>query len=440
MEPATIVENFGYSATNHAGGKTGEIGGMVSQAGEVAYYAKVIEPKTFSDKLTASGTFASDDKSYHLQIGFFNADTTNEWRTPNTITLRLQGRGGNFFAYADYCTSKWRAGGQTFTEAADRKSSRAPATVFKSAGKPVKWSITYDPNGNEGKGVLTATVGDHTAVCELDSGHKADGATFNRFGIINVIKSADHGSEAWFDDITINGVTESFDKDPNWEGKNNRKTWRSTIVRPRFDYGFSDTHFAGGKAKGELGGQTFRGDCRYTDRMSAYGDKIGPITLDKPIKASGKVVMTRGVTDSTTLFGFYNSIDSLRKNDSQSEMEPESCLGIHIEGPSSQGFLFYPVMHAKGGHSMAGNYRQAPFIHPDGKTHDWSLEYDPQGAGGKGQVTIKFDDDIKVMDLPEGEKARGTQFDRFGIVTTWIDGNGQIVYFDDLTYTAGEGS
>src|SRR5262245_40712654 len=106
MEPATIVENFGYSATNHAGGKTGEIGGMVSQAGEVAYYAKAIEPKTFNDKLTASGTFASDDKSYHLQIGFFNADTTNEWRTPNTITLRLQGRGGNFFAYADYCTSK----------------------------------------------------------------------------------------------------------------------------------------------------------------------------------------------------------------------------------------------------------------------------------------------------------------------------------------------
>ena len=31
-------------------------------------------------------------------------------------------------------------------------------------------------------------------------------------------------------------------------------------------------------------------------------------------------------------------------------------------------------------------------------------------------------------------------FDRFGLVTTWIDGNGQSIYFDDLTYTASEDS
>ena len=27
--------------------------------------------------------------------------------------------------------------------------------------------------------------------------------------------------------------------------------------------------------------------------------------------------------------------------------------------------------------------------------------------------------------------------DRFGLITTWIDGNGQRVYFDDLTYICG---
>ena len=26
-------------------------------------------------------------------------------------------------------------------------------------------------------------------------------------------------------------------------------------------------------------------------------------------------------------------------------------------------------------------------------------------------------------------------FDRFGIITTWIDGNSQDIYFDDLSYT-----
>lgn len=44
---------------------------------------------------------------------FFNSETVNEWRTPNTIAMRLNGRGENFFAYVEYCTSKWRAGGDT---------------------------------------------------------------------------------------------------------------------------------------------------------------------------------------------------------------------------------------------------------------------------------------------------------------------------------------
>ncbi len=42
------------------------------------------------------------------------------------------------------------------------------------------------------------------------------------------------------------------------------------------------------------------------------------------------------------------------------------------------------------------------------------------------------------LDLGAGHKAAGARFDRFGLVTTWIDGNGQRVYFDDLTYTTGQ--
>ena len=35
----------------------------------------------------------------HALVGFFNAETINEWRTPNTIALRIQGRGDRFFAF-----------------------------------------------------------------------------------------------------------------------------------------------------------------------------------------------------------------------------------------------------------------------------------------------------------------------------------------------------
>ncbi len=440
-QPATIRQDFGYSETKNAGGnKVGEMGGFISPAGEIAYYARVIEPRTLDDPLRASGTFSCADGGYHLLLGFFNADTAKEWRTPNTIVLRMNGRGDHFYAYVEYCTSKWRAGGDTtpFPSRKDPQSDRMALIGFSSGGTSHKWSLAFDPNGNGRRGVITAGIDDKTAICNLDEGHRADGALFNRFGVMNVMKSADSGTEVWLDDIAIDGRTESFDKDPLWEGMSHRKTWKSTLVRALFDFGFSPTHFAGGMAAGELGGQIFRGDCRYPERMASYGDAIGPLTLDKPFKAEGKIAMTRGVTDSTTLFGFYSSMDSMRSNESQKDGVPESVAGVHVEGPSSDGFLFYPVYRTKGGGTKCARARECPHIYPDGAAHHWSMEYDPAGAGGKGRITITLDGKPGAVDLEEGAKARGTQFDRFGIVTSWIDGNSQNVYWDDLTYTVAQ--
>ncbi|MBI4600677.1 MAG: hypothetical protein HY721_01830 [Planctomycetes bacterium] len=439
--PATVRQDFGYSKTRNAGGKdAGEIGGLVSAAGEVAYYAKPIEPRTFKDRLSASGTLSCGDGGYHMLLGFFNADTAKEWRTPNTVAIRLNGRGDHFYAYVEYCTSKWRAGGDTtpFPSRQDPQSGRMQLIGFPSGHTPHGWSIAYDPTGNGGKGVIAATIDDATATCNLDEGHAADGATFNRFGVLGVMKSVDNGTDVWFDDIAIDGRTEACDRDPLWEGKSNRETWTSTLVRPWFDFGFSPTQLAGGKAPGELGGQIFRGDCRYPERMASYGDAIGPLELDKPFRASGKIALTRGVTDSTTLFGFYNSRDSMRSNESQSDGVPESVAGIHVEGPSSEGFLFYPVFRTKGGGSTVGRPRECSHIYPDGAAHDWSLEYDPAGAGGRGRITVSLDGKACSLDLEEGAKSRGTQLDRFGIVTTWIDGNSQDVYWDDIAYTVAQ--
>src|SRR5262249_14797648 len=162
----------------------------------------------------------------------------------------------------------------------------------------------YDPAGNRGGGALTATFDGERLVCNLDPGHQADGATFNRFGLLNVMKSADEGGTLWLDDLTLGGVRETFDRDPGWRGLRNQGTYISTNVRPRFNFGYSATQYAGGKARGEIGGLLFRGDQRYPDRMAYYGDRLEPLTLEKPLVAFGKVVLRRGVTDSTILFGF----------------------------------------------------------------------------------------------------------------------------------------
>ena len=436
-EPVSVRQDFGWTATRHAGGEPGEIGGRIQPDGLAAYYAKAIEPLTFADPLEARGTFSSPDGSYHCLLGFFNSSTLNEWRTPNTIAIRLNGRGDHFFAYVEYCTSRWRAGGDStpFPSRNDPRTGRSELIGYPSGGKVHRWTLSYDPRGNQGQGVVRATIDQDTAVANLEAGHRADGAAFDRFGLLNVVKSADTPGEVYIDDIAIGGVAESFDRDPRWDARNNRLEYRSTIVRPRFDFGYSPTRFAGGRSIGELGGVIFRGDCRYPERMASFGDPVGPLTLERPFRAEGRMAMTRGVSDSTTLFGFFHSVDSTRRNDSQSEGIPEGVVGFHIEGPSSEGFFVYPVIRLPGGSGRVGEVRASPRILPDGASHRFSLEYDPAGAGGRGRIRVALDGQESTLDLEAAARSSGARFDRLGIVTSWIDGNAQQVYWDDLTYT-----
>jgi hypothetical protein len=91
VKPRSIRQDFGFSPTAHAGGKRGEMGGFITPAAEPAYYAKKLPAKSFKDPLTASGTLACTGQAFHALIGFFNADTLNEWRTPNTIWSTSRG-------------------------------------------------------------------------------------------------------------------------------------------------------------------------------------------------------------------------------------------------------------------------------------------------------------------------------------------------------------
>jgi hypothetical protein len=440
-QPVEVRQDFGFSTTSHAGGKPGEVGGFVFAAAEPAWYGKVIEPRSLDTPLAASGMLAVADGGTNLLLGFFNADTAKEWRTPNSLAIRINGRGEHFFAYLEYCTSKWRAGAdspQPFPMAEDKASGRKSLVGFASALKVHRWELRYDPAGNNGGGAITATIDGKTSVCHLDAGHKADGATFNRFGILNVLKSADSGSEVFIDDVTVNGERDSFDRDPRWDGHNNRTTYRTNNVRPRFDFGFSLTHFAGGRSAGELGGLFFRGDCRYPQRLAYYADRVGPLSLDKPIRASGKVALRRGISDSTTLFAFFNAATAMKPSERQDQALPEGVVGVNIEGPSSEGFCFYPVARMPGRDGVISPDLRTVRILPDGSAHDWTFEYDPAGAGGRGRVTVTFDGRPVGLDLPDGFKPAGVALDHFGLVTPWIDGNGQVVYFDDVTYTAAQ--
>jgi hypothetical protein len=63
------------------------------------------------------------------------------------------------------------------------------------------------------------------------------------------------------------------------------------------------------------------------------------------------------------------------------------------------------------------------------------MEYDPAAADGRGRIVVTLDGQRVSLDLAAADRSTGAQFDRFGLVTPWVDGNGQHVYFDDLSYT-----
>lgn len=436
-EPRNIRQDFGFSRTGHASGGVGEIGGFITPTAEPAYYARSIPAKTFDDKLSASGLLAVTGRQSHVLIGFFNSKTAKEWRTPNSIALRVSGRGEVFYSWVEYATSRWRAGGDhptPFPMVTDPETGRGALKGFPLT-KPVRWSLTYDPKANMGGGAVTATINDHVAVCHLSEGHKSDGAVFDRFGLLTVMKSADTGGELWLDNVSVNGELDSFDHDPKWTELGNRRTFVTTNIRPRFDFGFSSSQYAGGSRSGELGGLIFRGDCRYPQSLAYYGDRLATLTIEKPLRAGGKVCFSRGVSDSTVLFGFFHSRDSTTVNASQDSGLPRCFLGVAIDGPSREGFYFAPVFRNAGDDRDYAAEGQSPYIYPDGQPHDWSLQYDPVAAGGNGRITVTLDRQAVHLELQSGHKKAGAHFDRFGIVTTWIDGNGQLVYLDDLTYT-----
>ena len=436
-----VRQDFGFSPTHHARGKrAGELGGFVNPSAQPAYYAKRIPTRTFEHRLTASGTVNCTGRQFHVLVGFFNSGTLNEWRTPNTVSLRLYGRGKVFYAYVEYATSRWRAGGDNprpFPFLTDPGTGSRRQKGF-AADRPHRWSLTYDPSGNGGGGSVTATIDGTMAVCHLDPHHKQDGAAFNRCGLMTVMKHWDDGGELWLDDITINGQTERFDRDPGWESYQNRRKYQSGNVRPRFDFGFSPTRHSGGRNKGELGGLVFRGDCRFADRMAYCADRLEQLSLIKPIAAGGKVSLRRAVSDSTTLIGFFHSTRSMKPSNSQSSGTPDDFLGLAIEGPSRDGFFLYPLYRFNGDLHGVTRGNDRPAILPNRKSHDWTFRYTPTGAGGRGQITVTLDRQKTVLDLGRAHRLARTRFNRFGIITTWIDGNGQHVYFDDLTYTASQ--
>jgi hypothetical protein len=107
---------------------------------------------------------------------------------------------------------------------------------------------------------------------------------------------------------------------------------------------------------------------------------------------------------------------------------------VLIEGPSRIGHYFRPGYR---GHDGEGTTAETgPIIQPNGQVHDWSIRYDPAGAGGVGRIIVQLGKSVQTLDLRQGDKEKPTTFDRFGFFNCQSGGHYVYVYLDDLVYGA----
>ncbi len=249
--------------------------------------------------------------------------------------------------------------------------------------------------------------------------------------------------------------TQSFDTDPNWESSNNRMPPGKTREVTQ-DFGYSATDFTG-KHGGEMGGLVTR-----ASEPAYYADKIEKRTLDDKLSASGTFALTKTSGGGGIFFGFF------RGEQPGSTGRPISSLGMDLGCENNGGRL--AVRLITGNNQSCGTFI-TPFIpgkfrptsiRNDGTRYDWKLDYDPAGAGGKGQFTFTLhsdshkpgefsDSDISepfkqearkrfpdtttfTVDLPEGFKQQPTTFDHFGLMNATKPGGSMKIYFGDLHY------
>ena len=273
------------------------------------------------------------------------------------------------------------------------------------------------------------------------SGRRSRGGTV---ALTLVIAMAAGTAGGWAEDPPKTALkTEPFDKDPGWEGHNNRIVPK-VVKTVRQDFGYRATNFAG-QHKGEIGGTIWR--C---STPASCADKIPVKTLHDKLTASGTFALSASSGSSGAFFGWFKA--------ERPGGGRQNSLGFRFAGEGSGARLTLQLVTATNqacgtkvtpwivDKSKPKGQRKfrPPSIKNDGTRYAWTLDYDPQAADGNGQFrcTVRsnrpqreaFENKTFTVALPKGYKEQGTALDRFGLMNSERPGNSLTIYFDDLEF------
>lgn len=444
-----LEQDFGYrTSTNFAGKTPGEIGGVIWRAPIRSSYAAKMPTKTLADKLSASGTFAitATGGSSGAYFGWFDSAMPGDGRQSN-LAFHFAGQGEGARLTLRLVTAANQSCGTKVTDwEVVTKGEKIRPPSIRNDGTRYSWKLDYDPQGADGNGEMRFFITSNSSkpqqfegkqiTVALPKGYKDQGTNFDRFGLVNTMKPG-NSMTIQFDDVTHDGVAEDFSRDPGWVGVNNHFAAENREWGGAHDFGFSASTSHAGGSPGELGGLMWRSGL-----YAYYADRIGPLSMDQRLEASGKMVLNVGPPDSGMYFGWFNSA-----NKEFAPTQSGSFVGIKVGGPTKVGHYFLPSyapskttpiervgvrQHAE---TVSVDSGKGPVIAPQ-KAYAWKVVYDPTGNSGKGTIEATLGDESATFNLKDGDKAKGAVFDRFGLFTTHRGGSFVRIFFDDLKYTA----
>ncbi len=416
----TIEQDFGWSDTNFAGKEKGEIGGASTRSATPAYYAMPIEPATLEKPFSASGTFAITKTAGTggVSFGWFGHEVTAGTRPMNSLLFQINGEKNGVQIHLRIITAHNRGAGATVQKAGAAKRDFA----FPASDTKHHFTVSYDPTG---KGTVSAQVDDLPAVkFELSDEVRKDGITADRFGIVNHLKSG-HTMNLYLDDLKLGDKSFDFATDPKWESVGSHTKFEDRNLAGDHDFGYSETNNAGGEQKGEIGGTIWR----RKDPRAWYADRVGSLDLTQPLHASGRVKFDVGAPDSGVYFGWFDSATATTQPQRTKDKPNQNFLGVHIEGPTRVGHYFAPEYATSQGERRRNI--DAPVLQPDGKSHTFSIDYDP----ATHELKTTLDGQSTTLAVRDQDLKAGAHFDRFGLLSVPTGGQEVKIWFDDLKYT-----
>jgi hypothetical protein len=290
------------------------------------------------------------------------------------------------------------------------------------------------PDAGKGHGRVTLRFdGETPYVFWLDEEIRRAPAAFDRFGLFNIARYGT-GVEMYLGDLTVNGQKLDLAQDPHWEGRNNEARYTEPTSHAMHSYGWSQTNWAG-ERPGEIGGLFWRTEPQ-DPLCSYYGDDVGELTLEDPISFSGTVCFVDGMTDAAAFFGYFNRDNQIEKVDAgrpDRASRMANTLGITIADLSAMGYYFTPRATSSDGEAVR---KPCEVFLPDRRRRRFAFDYEPQGNGGTGRVTVTLDGRPYALDLTPQQRKSGAAFNRFGLANVRSGGNSVEFYLDDVTYTA----